>query len=131
MPWYREPRYFLLLLFLTSWVGVAGCGRSTPDQSRPSSTDPTSDPKFSTSLAPSASNSAAQLTKQQNQASDTSSWQAAAGEDPDPRVRLHAIETWSQKPGDTLDPVTHAMLDPDESVRTRAQQLFEDALGRK
>jgi hypothetical protein len=62
---------------------------------------------------------------------ETLAWLEAAREDPDPRVRLHAIETWSQKPGDTLDPATHAMVDPDETVRARAQQLFEEALARK
>jgi hypothetical protein len=55
----------------------------------------------------------------------------ATREDPDPRVRLHAIETWAAKPGNTLDPVTFALVDPDENVRARAQQLFEEALARK
>jgi hypothetical protein len=58
-------------------------------------------------------------------------WLSEARNDPDPRVRLNAIEVWSQKPDDTLDPVTHAMVDPDESVRARAQQLFEEALARQ
>lgn len=131
MPWYCKHCYFLLLLFLTSVVSVVGCGRSTPDNFRQSSTDTDRDPKLSTNASPSASGSAMQLTKQQTQAADTSSWQEAVREDPDPRVRLHAIETWSQKPGNTLDPATHALVDPDETVRARAQQLFEDALARR
>ncbi len=131
MPWCRKRYQFLLLFFLTSWVGVAGCGRSIPGHSQPASSESSSDPKFSTNTSPHATGPATQLTNQQNPAADTSSWQEAAREDPDPRVRLHAIETWSQKPGDTLDPVTHALVDPDETVRVRAQQLFEDALARK
>jgi hypothetical protein len=46
------------------------------------------------------------------------------------RVRLHANETWAIKPGKTLDPVMYALVDPDETVRARAQQLFESALER-
>jgi len=52
-------------------------------------------------------------------------WLAAAREDPDPNVRLHALETWAQNPGESLDPVTYALVDPDEAVRTRAQELVE------
>jgi hypothetical protein len=55
-------------------------------------------------------------------------WLTAAREDPDPSVRLHALETWAQNPGETLDPVTYALVDSDESVRTRAQALWEEAL---
>jgi hypothetical protein len=61
----------------------------------------------------------------------TPDWLGAAREDPDPRVRLHAIETWAVNPGNTFDPVTHALIDPDETVRARAQELFEEALERE
>ncbi len=131
MPWYRKRYRFFLLLFLTSVVGVAGCGRSTPGHSPPVSNETSSDRKFSTNTFPNAIGSAAQTTNSQSQAADNTSWQAVAREDADPRVRLHAVETWSQKPGNTLDPATHAMVDEDETVRARAQQLFEDALARK
>ena len=62
---------------------------------------------------------------------DMQSWLTAALEDPDPGMRLHTLETSAQIPGETLDPVTYALVDPDESVRTRAQALFEDALARR
>lgn len=42
--------------------------------------------------------------------------------------RLVALERWAQDPRAPLDVVTTAMVDPDESVRERAQQLFEEAL---
>lgn len=54
----------------------------------------------------------------------------AAGQDPDPKVRLHALEVWAQRPGESLDPVTSALVDPDESVRARAQELLEQQLAR-
>jgi len=50
--------------------------------------------------------------------------------DPDPNIRLDALEAWALAPRQTLDPVTYALVDPDESVRARAQELFEEVLAR-
>jgi len=50
---------------------------------------------------------------------------------PDPRVRIRALEAWALHPGDTLDPVTYALVDADELVRTRAQELLEEILARR
>ena len=50
---------------------------------------------------------------------------------PDPAIRLYALEVWAFDPGERLDPVTHALVDPDESVRARAQELLEEALSRR
>jgi hypothetical protein len=122
MP-HRLSRLRQLMLVLAVVFVLPSCGKPAP-------IDTDRDPKISTNKRPS-NGSALQPIKQPNQPADILSWQDAAREDPDPRVRLHAIETWSQKPGDTLDPVTHAMVDPDETVRARAQQLFEEALARK
>ena len=58
-------------------------------------------------------------------------WLAAAREDPDPNVRMHALEVWAQHPGESLDPATHALVDPDETVRARAQELVEETLARR
>lgn len=58
-------------------------------------------------------------------------WLAAAREDPDPNVRLHALGAWAQHPGESLDPVTYALVDPDESVRARAQEVLEQELVRR
>jgi hypothetical protein len=58
-------------------------------------------------------------------------WLAKALSDPNPRVRIRALETWAQRPGETLDPVTYALVDPDESVRARAQELLEETLARR
>jgi hypothetical protein len=53
----------------------------------------------------------------------------AALQDPDPGVRLKALEEWAQHPGGySIDPLAQALVDPDESVRVRAQQLFDHAL---
>jgi hypothetical protein len=58
-------------------------------------------------------------------------WLIEARNDPDPIVRLIALELWANDPGEDLDPFTYALVDPDESVRVRAQELFEDALARQ
>jgi hypothetical protein len=55
---------------------------------------------------------------------------AGALNNPDPRARIRALETWAQHPGEDLNPVTYALVDPDESVRTRAQELLEAVLAR-
>ena len=53
----------------------------------------------------------------------------AALNDPDPHVRIRALETWAQHPAGDLNPATYALVDPDESVRARAQELLEAVLG--
>jgi hypothetical protein len=51
---------------------------------------------------------------------------------PDPQVRITALEQWAQhREGDSVDPLSHALVDPDEQVRARAQALWEEALARQ
>ena len=54
----------------------------------------------------------------------------ALRDDVDPKARLRLIEDWSRTraPGASLDLLTQAMVDPDEAVRARAQDLFERGL---
>ena len=58
-------------------------------------------------------------------------WLAELLNSPDPQVRIQGLEAWAQRPGETLDPVTYALVDPDESVRVRAQEVFEEELARR
>ena len=51
--------------------------------------------------------------------------------DAPPAARLQAIEDWARGSRDALDPVTYALVDPDESVRARAQELWEETLQRR
>lgn len=64
-------------------------------------------------------------------AAEEPAWLTEARNDPDPRVRLNAIEAWARNPGESLDPVTYALVDPDEQVRARAQELFEEAQAKR
>ena len=59
------------------------------------------------------------------------SWLAELLNDPDPQVRLQGLDAWKRHPSETLDAVAYALVDPDESVRDRAQVLFEEALARR
>jgi hypothetical protein len=52
-------------------------------------------------------------------------------QDPDPTVRIQALEAWVQQPDASLNPVTYALVDPDPAVRARAQELFEQELERR
>ena len=56
---------------------------------------------------------------------------AAALTNADPRVRIRALEAWAQHPGEDLNPLTYALVDPDELVRARAQELLEAVLARR
>ena len=47
----------------------------------------------------------------------------------DPQARITALEQWAaQREGLGVDPLTYALVDPDEGVRARAQELFEQAM---
>jgi hypothetical protein len=48
--------------------------------------------------------------------------------DANPEERLSALDAWSRNPGASLDPVTSALVDPDERVRARAQELFDEVM---
>ena len=58
-------------------------------------------------------------------------WFAELPESPDATVRLQALETWAQQPGKGIDPLTYALVDEDESVRARAEELYEQQLARE
>ncbi len=60
---------------------------------------------------------------------DATAQVSAALQDPDPAVRIKALDRWAEQGAATpLDPLTQALVDPDESVRAKAQQLFDRAL---
>jgi hypothetical protein len=52
----------------------------------------------------------------------------AALESPGPQTRIQALEQWvAARDGSDIDPLTHALVDPDEQVRARAQALASEA----
>ena len=120
------------MFVLALGVLAAGCGRAIPEPSARAATRAA--PAVAHAPERSAQTTAASAfrygERAQTQTPDPA-WLAAAREDPDPNVRLHALGTWAQHPGESLDPVTYALVDPDEAVRARAQELVEEALARR
>ena len=64
-------------------------------------------------------------------AEDPPPWLAEMLHSTDPNVRVQGLDAWARHPGTSLDPVTYALVDPDESVRARAQALFDEALAQR
>ena len=62
---------------------------------------------------------------------DPPPWLAELLRAPDPNVRIEALDAWARHPGASLDPVTYALVDPDESVRARAQEVLEQEMARR
>lgn len=62
---------------------------------------------------------------------DPPPWLAEMLQSPDPNVRIQGLDAWAQHPSTSLDPVTYALVDPDERVRSRGQEIFEQELARR
>ncbi|MGH7208302.1 MAG: hypothetical protein ACREIL_02845 [Nitrospiraceae bacterium] len=94
-------------------------------------------PPASDARAPSTTASSDRHPREERAAADLAQaeawaqWYAAAREHPDVGVRLQALEQWAQQPGEALDPVTYALVDGDEDVRGRAQDLWAQQLTRE
>ena len=73
----------------------------------------------------------AQTLAEQAQRAARELWFAELRESPDATVRLQALALWAQQPGDTIDPLTFALVDEDEEVRARAEVLYEQQLARE
>ena len=69
-----------------------------------------------------------QITADQAQREARQRWFEEVRENPDVTVRLQALELWAEQPGDGIDPLTYALVDEDEQVRTRAEELWEQQL---
>ena len=122
-------RFCQLLVVAALTSILVGCGKSSPNSSQEGSELKKPALQGSLNTLPDQKLPSVKIPAQDQ--TETPAWLEAARDEPDARVRLHAIETWAVKPGNTFDPVTHALIDPDETVRARAQQLFEEALARK
>jgi hypothetical protein len=58
-------------------------------------------------------------------------WFDEVRENPDVTVRLQALELWAEQPDDDIDSLTYALVDEDEQVRARAEELWEQQLTRE
>ena len=101
-----------------------GCGRTEPAASAPqaAATKRTSALVARPVSAPTAEPRAVQA---------AAPWPPAEMQDPDPRMRRFALEQCAREPTESLDMAAAALVDPDESIRERAEQVFEAALARQ
>ena len=72
-----------------------------------------------------------QTTADQAQRESWQRWFEEVRENPDVTVRLQALELWAEQPGEDMDPLTYALVDEDEEVRARAEELWEQQLTRE
>ena len=118
------------LLVLGAVAGLLDCGESSLDSpGRESAPEPAALKRPAVN-APTAARSR-DVRDTEEREPEEPAWIVEARENPDPNARLRAIEAWAHNPGETLNPFTYALVDPDESVRARAQELLEEALVRR
>jgi hypothetical protein len=120
------------LLVVAVVVSLYGCGGSSPDRSgRATSPEKkTFKPRrVPENISTDAHRSA--LNDSEQHPTEEPAWFTVDLDDPDPSVRLQALEAWARAPKETLDPLTYALVDPDETVRARAQELLEEKLARR
>jgi hypothetical protein len=127
---------------LATALVLQGCGKSSPvDSGRGNSRSASGRTAQPASLAfrsaalhgqtTSRNPGVASTPGEQYQTDDPPPWLAELLRSPDPNVRIQALDAWAQHPGASLDPVTYALIDPDESVRARAQEVLEQELVRR
>jgi hypothetical protein len=135
----RLVRRLGLAVFLSAMLSFAGCGEDTyegegslPGASRGEATAClTSRPDALRAGDAEEDRTATRPPPEQIRREELPPAQSAKPQEPDPNVRIQALEAWVQEPGVSLNPVTYALVDPDESVRARAQELFEQELERR
>ena len=124
------------LLVLAVVVSLYGCLGSSSDISGDRSGSATSPEKKTSEPRRVPENTSTDarrsvLNENERHPTEEPAWLTAECDDPDPHVRLQAIEAWAREPEETLDPLTYALVDPDETVRMRAQELLEEELARR
>jgi hypothetical protein len=104
--------------------------RSTPTPSSRQAQTETAQPQQTDAT----SSPVAEKERKERSPAEEAQWQAwytAARESPEVSVRLQALEHWAQRPSEAFDPVTYGLVDEDEQVRTRAQDLYQQQLTRE
>lgn len=108
-------------------VMLCACGRTDSTAPAPAAAAP----KSSSTLVVRPSQVTATRPSHARTAPLAESWPPVEMRDPDPRMRRFALEQWAREPTESLDVVAAALVDPEESIRERAEQIFEDALARR
>jgi HEAT repeat protein len=119
-------------------LSLQGCGKPTLSSSdrevraaagRAAAADAPVEPRRSSENSKTLPVASSQI--EQRQSDDPPPWLDELLHAPDPNVRIQALDAWARQPTASLDPVTYALVDPDESVRARAQEWLERELVRR
>jgi hypothetical protein len=133
--WERPPDGVGALrpLVAVAVLALAGCGNPTQEIPRPTTSTPTHVKQPVTVPASRPHVTSATWYDQQAQTDLLLAWYANARDDPNPTPRLQLIEGWARQArrDSSLDLLTNALVDPDETVRARAQELLEQELTRR
>jgi hypothetical protein len=131
----------LCFVALAAALVFQGCGKSPPSSldrklhpvaARAAAVDPPASPSAAHGRWKTSERlPVASAPLEQYPTEDPSPWLAELLHATDPNVRIQALDAWARQPGASLDPVTYALVDPDESVRARAQELWEQKLARR
>jgi hypothetical protein len=129
---------------LAAALTLQGCGKSSsvssdrpvhPVAARGAVADPPASPpaasRGATISERSISPAPGAFAPEKYQTGDPQPWLAELLHAPDPNVRIQGLDAWARQPGVSLDPVTYALVDPDESVRARAREVLEQVLARR
>jgi hypothetical protein len=124
------------LLALVALVSFYGCGGPSSDISGEKSGQATTPKAEIADLRRAPENVTADasrsvLSRSEQPSTEEPALLTAGRDDPEPGTRLQSLETWEREPKKTLDPITYALVDPDEKVRARAQELLEEELARR
>jgi hypothetical protein len=120
----------LALMLLLGLAVIAGCGQ--PPTPTPSGQAMAGERRGrSSGPGESRPNVASRVAVRDEESRDDALMSPSLHHHSDPAIRLYALEAWALRPGPTLDPVTYALVDPDDSVRTRAQEILEEMLERR
>ncbi len=124
------------LLALAAMVSLYGCGGSSSDISGNRSSRAVSPEKKTSEPRRTLGNTSTDahrsvFNNSERHPTEEPLWLTVERDDPGPSVRLQAMEAWAKEPEETLDTLTYALVDPDETVRARAQELLEEELARR
>jgi HEAT repeat protein len=138
----RHLVWSLWLAAIAVALALQGCGKRSPASldrpphaatGRAAAADPTASRPEALHGSKTSERSLAASARplEQYPTEDSPPWLAELLHAPDPNVRIQALDAWARQPGPSLDPVTYALVDPDETVRARAQEVLERELARR
>ena len=98
----------------------------------PRAATPTDNARVQTNASPAVTSQVNQQAEaEQAQREARQSWFTETRENPNASVRLLALELWAQHPDKDIDPRTFALMDDNEQVQARAQELWEQHITRQ